>query len=256
MEEWIELDPKIIYFVDRQCPPTWQLATTKISFHDLTFVYFGQATYTIDGYDYHLGAGDLLFAPAGSSREAVTKPDQPMSCYAFNFRLPPHQAHLILPLETSTTIGLPAELLKQYRDFTYLWLEKEPGYMLKARAHFLLILHHLLFSSGQNSTADWRITLIKEHLLKNYRKKVRIGELAELVRLSPVYCGAFFKNETGLTIHAYLNRIRVQKACDLLNAGGNTISEVGYYCGFDDPYYFSKVFKEIMGCSPSHFTKK
>ncbi len=253
MDEWLDIDPQIQYFVDRSCPPTWQLLRNKIPFHDLNFIYAGEAIYTIDGTTYHLKAGDLLYAPPGSIREAVTDKQNLMSCYDFNFKLPPHQSRLKLPFKTVTTVGLPEELLRLYQEFTYLWLEKEPGYKLKAKGLFLQILHQLIYPGDKTNRLDWRIVRIKEYLLKHYQEKIKIADLAKLVNLSPVYCGALFKKQTGLSIKAYLNQIRIQKACDLLATGEYNVSEVAAFCGFDDLFYFSKVFKRVTGMAPSFF---
>src|SRR5690606_14222237 len=79
------LVPDVFLFVDRRCFPDWGIARRPIDFHDLTFVVGGQADYYLDGVKYTVEAGDLLYAPPGTIREANTCADSPMHSYAFNF---------------------------------------------------------------------------------------------------------------------------------------------------------------------------
>ena len=52
----------------------------------------------------------------------------------------------------------------------------------------------------------------------------------------------------------YIRHKRIQKACQMIKDGYN-VSETAYSCGFADPNYFSKVFKKMMGVSPSEFCR-
>jgi YesN/AraC family two-component response regulator len=73
--------------------------------------------------------------------------------------------------------------------------------------------------------------------------------------LNPVYFGAYFKKKTGYTVNQYINNVRVNIAKKILLSGEYTVGEVANRCGFQDMFYFSKVFKQIEGVPPSHFVK-
>ena len=85
--------------------------------------------------------------------------------------------------------------------------------------------------------------------------KIEISELAKIAGLNAVYLGAYFKQVNGCTIKQYINRIRINNAENLLSAGGYTVSEAAMRSGFDDLFYFSKVFRNYKGYAPSILLK-
>jgi AraC-like DNA-binding protein len=54
----------------------------------------------------------------------------------------------------------------------------------------------------------------------------------------------------------YFNRLRIQRACELLNNTALSVQEIGQTVGFSDPYYFSRAFKRIIGASPNQYRRK
>ncbi len=70
------------------------------------------------------------------------------------------------------------------------------------------------------------------------------------------YLRKLFKKEVGMTPLEYLIRLRMKRACVLLTMQGAedySITEIAQLCGYDDPLYFSRVFKKSFGISPSKF---
>ena len=58
---------------------------------------------------------------------------------------------------------------------------------------------------------------------------------------------------TGLSLHKYLTRTRIDRAIDLLSTTAMSVGEVGAQVGFHDPSHFSKAFEKVTGHSPSAF---
>jgi len=253
------LTPSIDYFVNRKCLPHWKLDETTLEFHDLTYVYEGQATYFVNGHKYQLERGDLIYIPKGSIRQAYTCINNSMQCYSFNFQCCfTKDENLELPFQTVIKVGVFIDLVDLYKDFNIVWLEKSPGYLLKARALFMLILHKLMtIYYNKNSTfiVDLRIKKIKEVIIAHFNEKIEIEQFAELFELNPVYLGALFKKNSGCSFKTYINRIRINNAETLLSTGGYSVNDVGQHCGFQDICYFSKVFKKYKGYSPSSILK-
>ena len=250
-----DLIPSIRHFVERKCTPTWVIKRAPIDFDDLTYIVDGNATYIVNDIPYHLSKGDMLYIPAGSIRQAYTDPDHLMHCYAFNYSLRTFggSSHPVLPLPTRFHIGIHSPMLNQYKEFNALWMEKREGFMLKARALFMLILYEVLrnASTQEHSLPNKRMEKVKTYIINNYATKIGLEDLANQVGLNPVYFGTYFRKHMGLSAKEYINQIRIHKAYDLLSTGGYTVSEVALKCGFDDIFYFSKTFKKITGIVPS-----
>lgn len=253
-------DVSVDYFIDRQCAPSWRIAKNAIPFHDLTWVLSGESTYLIDGVPYGLSGGDVIYIPKGSTREAFTSPRNPMHCYAFNFQCRMDGADCRkLPFPLKFKVEFPGSLPDLYRHFNKIWLERSPGYALEARAILMLILCRYLRMAqegpGFSPYGDMRIESIKEYIANHFDAKIDMKLLAGLYSLHPVYLGAYFKKNAGISIREYINKIRIQKAEDLLAAGECTVSEAAVRCGFEDIFYFSRVFSGIKGYPPSSVLK-
>jgi two-component system response regulator YesN len=80
-----------------------------------------------------------------------------------------------------------------------------------------------------------------------------LNEVAALVNLSASYFSVVFSQETGHTFKEYLTDIRISKAKELLRMTGLRSADIAYQVGYNDPHYFSSVFKKHTGLSPIEF---
>ena len=80
--------------------------------------------------------------------------------------------------------------------------------------------------------------------------------MAVWARLSVPHFTVLFKKRYGYTPVEYFSRLRIQQACRLLEFSERTVGEIARSVGFTDQYYFSRVFKKIMGASPANFRKE
>jgi AraC-like DNA-binding protein len=222
---------------------------------DLTYVLRGKAAYFIDGVRLDLAGGDLLCVPKGSVRQARAVPEDLMTCYAVNFTLHNGQGRdASLPFPLVSHVGIKKDLIRLFEELSFTWTEQQPAFALKSRSYFLLIIHRLfeLISSGADaSLEDYRIKKAIRYIVKHYADRLYVGDLAGLAGLNPVYFGALFKKQTGLTVSRYQARTRVRKAENMLRSGEYSVAEVAESCGYSDIYHFYKSFKAVMGMPPS-----
>ncbi|MDA3955982.1 AraC family transcriptional regulator [Oceanispirochaeta sp.] len=90
------------------------------------------------------------------------------------------------------------------------------------------------------------ILFIQEHCTQTLTRQ----DLSNRFNLSPEYINALFKKELGLTPTECIHRERILLAYEALHRDGLNVSETAYKCGFKDPFYFSRVFKKILGIAP------
>ena len=84
---------------------------------------------------------------------------------------------------------------------------------------------------------------------------MRLTLLAENMNMNPNYISQLFKKELGCGYHAYLNQARVEKAKIYLRQTNEPITAVAEKVGFSDYRIFTKIFKGIVGETPSQFRK-
>ncbi|MGE5583305.1 MAG: response regulator [Bacillota bacterium] len=97
----------------------------------------------------------------------------------------------------------------------------------------------------------------KEFLRSNYAKEdLTLDEVARYVNMGPCYLSFTFKQEVGTNFTDYLNQIRLEKAKELLMVSNYKSYEVCYMVGYNNPTYFSTVFKKYVGVSPTEFKNK
>lgn len=89
-----------------------------------------------------------------------------------------------------------------------------------------------------------------EYLRRRMQDSVGVKEVASACHVSVSSLSHTFKRTMGLSLRAYLLRLRLEKAKDLLEAG-STVTEAALQSGFDDPNYFSRAFSVAKGVPPS-----
>lgn len=96
----------------------------------------------------------------------------------------------------------------------------------------------------------------KKFIDENYKKDIRLDDVANEVNISSFYFSRIFKKYEGVNYIQYLTRIRMEKAKELIIKNQVSIKEVAIEVGYSDQNYFSKAFKKYTRLSPSDFAKK
>lgn len=92
--------------------------------------------------------------------------------------------------------------------------------------------------------------------MNNYRGEVDLKALAEMVSMAEGSLCRFFKQNIGMTIFEYLNKIKVEFACKLLMDPDLSILDVCLDSGFNNLSHFNKQFKRIIGLPPKEYRKQ
>ena len=77
--------------------------------------------------------------------------------------------------------------------------------------------------------------------------------LRKWLHMAPASVCRFFKTATGLTIFEYLNKIKIDYACQLLLNTDQNIVDISYDCGFNNLSHFNKQFRKFIGTTPTQF---
>ena len=82
---------------------------------------------------------------------------------------------------------------------------------------------------------------------------VNVGDMASAAAVSRSGLQRKVKQAMGITPQDLLRKARIKRACQLLRQTDKTVAEVAYACGFSDPKYFSRSFKQSTGLSPTEY---
>lgn len=105
-------------------------------------------------------------------------------------------------------------------------------------------------------TGNKRIERIHEYLMNNYKEEINLEKLADLVSLAEGSLCRFFKQNVGITLFEYLNKIKVEFACKLLMDPDLSVFEVCLDSGFNNLSHFNKQFRKITGVPPLEYRKR
>lgn len=95
----------------------------------------------------------------------------------------------------------------------------------------------------------------REYLVANYATLRGPGDAARACRVGPEYFSRLFREHAGQTPSQFLARLRMQHAARLLQQSDLSVKAAGRAVGFEDPYHFSRVFKQIHGVAPRDFQR-
>jgi AraC-like DNA-binding protein len=137
----------------------------------------------------------------------------------------------------------------------------EMGYSAENLCNASFCLYHLiaifLFPQRHiNNEKDEQIDIITQTILNmrsNLNKKLSVEDMARMHTLSVSHFSNLFRKATGMPPIDYFIQLKMQRACQLLYANGSKIKLVASELGYEDPYYFSRIFKKYIGTSPEQY---
>lgn len=120
--------------------------------------------------------------------------------------------------------------------------------------HISIVCNQIVFQ--QQNSEPVTVTRAKEFIEANHEEDLSLTQVAKAVNTSTFHFCKMFKKATGLHFTDYVSRVRVEKARNLLLNPNLRISEIAYQVGFQSLTHFNRVFKRILGQSPTDFRRR
>lgn len=97
------------------------------------------------------------------------------------------------------------------------------------------------------------IEAVKHYMKENIERRLTLEHISQYAGYSLSHFSMQFRKNTGESPLAYLNRIKIERACQLLSTTNMRVNQICHKVGFDDSYYFSRLFKRLTGKSPKQY---
>lgn len=128
-------------------------------------------------------------------------------------------------------------------------------HLIEVLNNFILNFIDVLLDSRIGNT-DLLISKAVDYIDENYCNKISLDEIANFVGISKFYFSNIFKKEKNINFTSYLNKVRIEKAKQLLKNPQKTVSQIFDQVGFNDQQYFSKTFKKYTGMTVTEYRNK
>lgn len=227
---------------------------------ELILVVSGEYEYVAENRRYILSEGDALFIEPGilhSKRILNGAPHGLLSAIhlellpgaswlAGDYRLSPHPAVVTRTDSFDYLRGRFRHLAEVYQGYSPY---REALTSAIAREILLLLACH--WRPTERTQVSSRVQAMIDYIRSNLTSPISRLSLAQTFHISPAYVNALFQRELGITPTALINRERVVSAYNLMFEQGLSVKEAAQAVGFQDQFYFSRVFKQFMGYAPS-----
>jgi two-component system response regulator YesN len=138
--------------------------------------------------------------------------------------------------------------------FKYLYFDKLADF--RAIKKYVKDVYRFVAGKDGDKTYSYYINKSIQYVQDHYERNITLDEVAEYSQISKSYFSLLFKQETGINFSAFLTNYRIEKCKEYMKESHYKIYEIAERVGFDNPYYFSKVFKEKVGISCKEYQKK
>jgi len=204
-------------------------------------------------------ANEALFIAPQTPHAYGAHPRHPWSimwAHCAGAELPHFQA--LLGVSDPHAVIRVAPLSFQMMDFAKVHQYLEQGYspaqLLSAASHlrFCLAEIHRLRTTGTRGKRDLddAVDISIQWMRKHPDEEITLQALARQAGCSAPHYSTLFRRKTGFAPMHYFLRLKIQQACRLLDTSSLRVHEVARAGGWQDPYYFSRFFKKVMGHSP------
>ena len=222
----------------------------------------GHGWYQIGDQRYEIGPNEFFILPQNTEHSYGSSEERPWSIYWIHFGGDSLQelnnTQAVQKYSKPFYIKNNAEVLSL---FSKIYKTLELGYSIDnllfanmCLSHYLSLFiynsrHYAVAATDKIDCVDSAILHMQEHINEN----ISLNELSRQYNYSVSRFSNLFKKKTGYAPIDYFVQMKMQKACQQLDFTDNSIKSIAFSMGFDDPYYFSKRFRTVIGMSPKKY---
>lgn len=214
----------------------------------------------VNGSKHQVQVNEFFIIPNNTPHRYMSSVDDPWSIYWVHFagELAPeiYERSLLNGRQVARETSYGEDRIRTFNDICGI-LKWSYGQREMEGMNFYLL--HFITSLIYNKEADSAsysaglinrsIAFMNDHINEKYGLK----DLADEQNISVTHYAKKFKQKTGITPVNYFNQLKVKKAAEYLCATDRSIKSICLELGFEDPYYFSRLFKKVNGVSPSMY---
>lgn len=263
----------------------WKHPDRIFDFNVFIFVKEGSLEFYEDGKEYYINENETYILKSGIHHwgEEKTKPgtswyyihyydNTPERDYElFNDKHSPIAGKFITPEKYNCYINIaqhikvdnPVVIIELLEHIWNIYRSGDPYRQFSIGLYTMdlfIKLHRLSGERKRLSKADITVKKIIEYLenyiIKFQKEKINVQDIANELNMNYCYLCNVFKQKTGMGILNYVNKLKIHQATKLLIETNLNISQIADKLGYQNVYYFSRVFKKFMGVSPSEYIKQ
>jgi len=230
--------------------------------HVLIYCTEGSGWVEADQKRFRIARNTYFIIPRGTPHKYGASEKEPWSIYWLHFA--GEKAVLLLDIPARPREIDPTALARnsdRIMLFNEIYGNLERGYSTENLEYSSICLWHMLgsfrylsqFQTVMQVRHQDIIEATVEYMNENLGSSLSVKDLADRASLSQSHFSLLFRRKTGQTPLDFYTHLRLQHACRLLEFSDLHIKEIASELGFDDPYYFSRLFHKVMGQPPTRY---
>lgn len=246
--------------------------TTPIDQYVLIYCISGSGKYKIEDRQYEVNANQYFILPANTSHAYASNNEDPWTIYWIHFKgtLATYYAQAgESPITISSNLN--SRIADRNAIFEDIFMTLSDGYTIENLRYTTSLLHFYLGSlqylpiyrkyhkkaeSGNHSEENVVINAALKYMEENLEKSVTLHDIAKYTGYSVSHFSMLFKCNMGHSPLSYFNELKIKKACELLDTTELKINQISCMVGFNDSFYFSRLFAKIVGVSPKKYRER
>ena len=220
----------------------------------------------------HLGAGNLLYIPAGVPYKLKSKY---VRCVAVSFdptsekadsldRIPPspvcdfkeelcHKTGIEEPLDKCILLPDMESERDSFIRMANIFTSAEGSYRAEISALFKLVMLKVIETADKNALPARMVEALDSYIRENAGDEISNTEIGAIFGYHPFYVSKVLKDKKGMTLRQYIIAYRLKAAKRMLELTDKSAAEIAEECGFTDASYFTKTFKAAFGITPKEY---
>ncbi len=230
----------------------------------LIYCVSGQGQLQVEGQTLAVTAGDLLLLPEGLPHRYQADDSDPWSIYWVHLGGDEVTGYFDEIAgegveRQRVTVGVHSRLAEEFQALLAAATRVQPEHLVYAANLLRSLLAFAALMRRQYTTrhASLDINRVNSYLQTALTRRLNLDELVSATStLSRYHFIREYKRQTGQTPMQAFQRIKVSHACYLLDISDDSVVHIALTLGYDDPYYFSRLFKKVMGVSPQRYRQE
>lgn len=241
---------------EQQMSRIWSIPPRQLAVHDLVHVEKGQGLLTVNQTEYPLKPDRWFLLPARVRHSMQHDPNNPLYLHVIHF-----EAHLgpgidVVPIlfRAPALDSLSGKQIQHcMRQVIDAHTEDTPLHSMLADRWANLLLCLLAIEQKHSLSLDSRVSALLDHLHANYQRELSLSDLAAVIHASPAHMRDLFKRSVGISPMAYFQKLRIEKAQNLLRTTDLSIGEIARHTGWQDHTAFDRIFRKHAALTPLEY---